>query len=64
MATNQELTDQEEGIIYSAIDDFQKSGTTIIACPFCKGKLKYIGNRSSFGISCENCGVIYSLRGI
>lgn len=64
MDTKRILTDQEEEIIYKAIEELTECGETSIKCPICNGKLNYIGNTSSFAVSCENCGIIYSLRGI
>lgn len=64
MDTKRNLSAQEEKIIFNAIDDFREYGKTDIECPICEGKLNYIGNNSSFAILCENCGIIYSLRGI
>ncbi len=64
MDIERNLSTQEEKIIFKAIDDFQKYGKTEMKCPICKGKLNYIGNNLSFAISCENCEIIYSLRGI
>ena len=60
---NRELSEQEEIEIFKAIDNFRESGKTNIVCPICKGTLEYTGNISSFAVSCENCGIIYSLRG-
>lgn len=64
MDTKRYLSAQEEKVIFKAIDDFREYGKTDVKCPICEGKLNYIGNNSSFAISCENCGIIYSLRGI
>ena len=66
MAVERDLTEQEEKIIGKAVDEFEKYGKTNITCPICNGKLAYDGNRyySSFTILCENCGDIYSLRGL
>ncbi len=64
MSIERDLNKQEEEMIYKAIDEFQECGKTDIACPICNGKLKYIGNYSSFRVFCENCGEVYSLRGI
>lgn len=64
MDIKRDLSEQEESIIYKAIDAFREYGKTDIACPICNGKLEYVGNNSSFTLLCENCGEIYSLRGI
>lgn len=64
MDFKRQLTIQEENIIFKVIDSFQKYGWTNIKCPICEGKISYIGNNLSFAVSCENCGIIYSLRGI
>ena len=64
MGIKRELTAQEEEVIYKASDDFQDYGKTEILCPICQGELKYIGNNASFAISCEHCGIIYSIRGL
>lgn len=64
MDTNRDLNPQEEKMIFKAIEEFREYGKTDIKCPICKGGLNYIGNNSSFAIECENCGIIYSLRGI
>ena len=58
------LTKQEEEVIFKAIDELRDDGKTDIVCPICNGKLKYVGSYSSFTLLCENCGDIYSLRGI
>lgn len=64
MDIKRSLNEQEEETIYKAIDEFREYGKTCIVCPVCSGKLRYDGNYSSFRVLCENCGVIYSLRGI
>lgn len=64
MDIRRDLNKQEEELIYKAIDEFREYGKTGIACPVCNGNLKYDGNYSSFRVLCENCGEIYSLRGI
>ena len=64
MDTRIELLEHEEQEIFKAIDDFREHGRTNIICPRGGGKLKYVGNNSSFVISCENCDLMYSLRGI
>ena len=65
MAVERDLTEQEEKIIDKAVEEFEKYRKTNITCPICNGKLAYEGNYySSFTISCENCGDIYSLRGL
>ena len=64
MGIRRELTEQEEEVIYRAIDEFREYGRTNITCPICNGKLEYIGNCSSFSILCQNCGDLYSLRGL
>lgn len=64
MGIKRNLTEKEEKIIYRAIDEFREYGKTNVVCPICNGKLEYDGTNSSFSILCENCGNIYSLRGI
>lgn len=64
MDINRDLTEQEEEIIYKAIDEFREYGRTDVICPICNGKLEYVGSHSAFSVLCENCGNIYSLRGI
>lgn len=64
MDIKRDLTEEEEEIIFKAIDEFREYGKTSISCPTCYGKLEYVGNNSSFRVLCENCGMVYSLRGI
>lgn len=64
MDIKRDLTEQEEEIIFKAVDEFREYGKTEIVCPICNGKLEYVGNNSSFSVLCEQCGNIYSLRGI
>ena len=64
MDIKRDLTRREEEIIFKAVDEFREYGKTDIMCPICNGNLKYVGNYSSFSALCENCGNIYSLRGI
>lgn len=64
MGIKRDLTEEEEEIIFKAVDEFREYGKTSISCPICSGKLEYVGNNSSFGVLCENCGMVYSLRGI
>ena len=64
MGIRRDLTEQEEEIIYKAIDELREYGATDIMCPICSGRLGYVGTYSSFSVMCENCGNIYSLRGI
>ena len=64
MDIKRDLTEQEEEIIYRAINEFQKYGRTDIGCPICSRRINYVGNNSSFSILREKCGNIYSLRGI
>lgn len=64
MGIKRNITEEEEKIIYKAIDEFREYGKTNVVCPICNGKLEYDGTYSSFSILRENCGNIYSLRGI
>lgn len=64
MDIKRDLTGQEEEVIYKAIDELREYGRTDIMCPICNGRLEYSGNYASFRVLCENCGNIYSLRGI
>ena len=64
MDIKRDLTRREEEIIFKAVDEFREYAKTDIMCPICNGRLKYVGNHSSFSVLCENCGNIYSLRGI
>ena len=64
MDIKRNLTKQEEEIVFRAIEEFSEYGKTDIVCPICNGKLAYEGGYSSFRVLCENCGSIYSLRGI
>lgn len=64
MDIKRQLSEQEEELIFKAIDDFREHASTEIKCPICQGNLKYTGNNSSFSIICDNCGILYSLRGI
>lgn len=59
------ISDNEEAILYKAADEYQTSGVIRQTCPRCNGKLKYIGNRSSYRIFCESqCGIVFNIRGI
>ena len=59
------MSKDEETKISKAVWEFQTNGVTEELCPRCNGKLKFIGNMSSFRIFCENqCGIDYGLRGI
>lgn len=59
------VTEKEMEILYMAADEYQANGIINITCPRCNGKLKYLGNMSSYRILCENqCGIIFSVRGI
>lgn len=59
------LTDNEEKILYKAVDEIQKNGQTDIKCPRCNKDLIYQGNTSAYRISCEdkNC-IRLTVRGI
>ena len=59
------ISESEKIVLYRAADEYQRSGIIKEDCPRCKGKLKYIGNTSSYRIFCENqCGIIFNVRGI
>ncbi len=59
------ITEDEEKVLYKAADEYQINGVIKEPCPRCNGKLKYIGNMSSYRIYCENqCGIIFNVRGI
>ena len=59
------ITEKEEMILFKAADEYQTNGVIKELCPRCNGKLKYIGNMSSYRIFCENqCGIDFGLRGI
>ena len=59
------ITDNEEKILYKAVDEIQKYGETNIKCPRCNKNLIYQGNKSAYRISCEdkNC-IRLTVRGI
>lgn len=59
------LSEEEEEFLYQVADEYQEKGIITKVCPRCGGKLTYIGNNSSYRISCENnCGTLLSMRGI
>ena len=59
------FSENEKAVLYKAADEYQTSGTIKQTCPRCRGKLQYIGNMSSYRISCINqCGIIFNVRGI
>ena len=52
----------EKAVLYMAADEYQANGVIKQFCPRCGGKLRYIENRSSYRIYCENeCGIIFNL---
>lgn len=59
------IADDEEKILYKAVDEIQKSGQTNVKCPRCNKILIYQGNASAYRISCEdkNC-IRLTVRGI
>ncbi len=60
-----EISEDEIQVLYEAADEFQENGIVKVRCPRCNGKLKYIGNMSSYRIFCENaCGIVLNVRGI
>ena len=59
------ISEDEKAVLYIAADEYQANGVIKQICPRCGGKLRYIGNRSSYRIYCENeCGIIFNVRGI
>ena len=59
------MSEEEEEFLYQAADEYQETGIITNVCPYCGGKLTYIGNCSSYRIICENkCGILLSIRGI
>ena len=59
------ISENEKAVLYKVADEYQTNGVIIRSCPRCNGKLKYIGNKSSYRIYCENeCGIIFNVRGI
>lgn len=59
------ISENEEAVLYKAADEYQISGVIKQTCPRCNGKLKYIGNMSSYRIFCEKqCGIVFDIRGI
>ena len=59
------ITENDINILYKAADEYQTSGKIKQICPRCQGKLKYMGNMTSYRIKCENnCGIIFNVRGI
>ncbi len=64
MTNPRDLAEQEYKILYKAADELYENKKTDITCPICDGKLERIGTYSSYAILCENCGELFSLRGI
>lgn len=59
------ISENEMKILFKAADEYQTNGTIQELCPRCNGKLKYIGNMSSYRIYCEReCGILLNIRGI
>ena len=59
------LTQTEENELYKVATEFQEKGYVTIKCPKCGGVLDYVGNYSSYKITCTNkCGIILACRGI
>lgn len=59
------ISEEEEEFLYQVADEYHEKGISTKVCPRCGGKLTYIGNCSSYRISCENnCGILLSIRGI
>ena len=59
------ISEKEENLLYEIADEFQRNSETQIKCPRCEGKLNFIGGMSAYRISCvNNCGIVFSVRGI
>ena len=59
------ISNEEKKVLYKVADEYQKKGIVTEVCPRCGGKLVYIGNKSSYRISCENkYGIVFTVRGI
>lgn len=59
------ITDEEKETLYKVADEYQQKGIITDDCPRCGGKLIYIGNNSSYRITCQNkCGIVFTVRGI
>ena len=59
------ISEDEKTVLYKVADEYQTTGIINTICPRCNGKLKYIGNKSSYRIFCENkCGIFFTVRGI
>lgn len=63
MEINQ-LSDDQENILYLAADEYETNGVIYQICPLCGGKLYFKGTSVSYQISCEKCGILQSIRGI
>ena len=48
------ITDDEENILYKAVFDFERQGTTEILCPRCGKKLVYKDYQTGYTIGCED----------
>lgn len=59
------ISEEEKKVLYKVADEYQAGGIIRRTCPRCNGKLKYIGNMSSYRIFCQNqCGIVFNVRGI
>lgn len=59
------ISEEEKSKLFKVANEYQERGIIVEDCPRCNGKLKYIGNTSSYRIYCENqCGIIFNVRGI
>lgn len=60
-----EITEKEMRILFEAAEEYQTNGIIQEPCPRCHGKLRYIGNMSSYRIYCESeCGILLDVRGL
>lgn len=54
------ISEDEKTILYKVANEYQTTGTINTTCPRCNGNLKYIGNKSSYQIICEDkCGLFF-----
>ena len=61
----EKISKEEKEILYKAADEYQTTRHINITCPRCNGKLKYVGNMSSYRMLCEKqCGIALNVRGI
>ena len=48
------ISEDEKTVLYKVADEYQTTGVINTSCPRCNGKLKYICNKSSYRIICDN----------